>query len=229
MEDILYDFYLADAIVDRDYGAFGNNAEKKKEFYNQVYKKHGVSMAEFDTSMYWYGQYLEKYLNICSRLEARYSVESDSLQAEITREEQARMFSFQMIPFWNYPLNTLLTAAYHDLNKLYIVSDSASTVHSESYELRFDVMAWREGMSADVSFSAHTYSLEEEKIFTAKSKINSKEQFSLPLRFPLGFEVRSLSCTIHLGGNNPSHELLIYNLGFYAPRLSVSASLPGVE
>lgn len=72
MEDILYDYYVSQSLV-------YHNSEKKTPVYNKnlyyyaVLRKHGVTEAEFDSSLIYYYTYAEQlnviYKNLSERLE----------------------------------------------------------------------------------------------------------------------------------------------------------------
>ena len=71
MEDILYDYHLADgmAYAEANYDQLGY---KKMVYREAALRKHGVTKAEFDSSMVYYYRHTEKlhdiYLNLAKRL-----------------------------------------------------------------------------------------------------------------------------------------------------------------
>ena len=69
MENILYDYHLAQAL-----GSEYNGEERyKRELLLQyVFEKHHVTKAEFDSSMVWYTRNMEELGNIYKNLERRY-------------------------------------------------------------------------------------------------------------------------------------------------------------
>lgn len=63
MGSLLKDVFMADAMIAADYNKFSTN-EKKQALYESVFKKHGVTQAEFDTSLVWYGRNLDIYMKV---------------------------------------------------------------------------------------------------------------------------------------------------------------------
>ena len=67
MENLLYDYHLAMVM------ATSASIEKREAYYDYVFRKHGITREEFDTSMVWYtrnGEELaEIYKNVETRLE----------------------------------------------------------------------------------------------------------------------------------------------------------------
>lgn len=68
MEDILYDYYKAKAMAEN----LPSDVQYKAALYLQsVYKKHGTSEAEFDSSLVWYTSHPDKFMDIYKNLDKR--------------------------------------------------------------------------------------------------------------------------------------------------------------
>lgn len=80
MEDILYDYHLADglAAANQD-NRWGSKPLKKLVYREAVFKKHGISQAEFDESMAYYFRHTERLHAIYERLSKRLNDESVGL------------------------------------------------------------------------------------------------------------------------------------------------------
>lgn len=63
MEDLLIDVHKSEAYVESDYAYYSKN-KRKDSIENAVFAKHGVTRATFDTSLIWYGNNIEKYIQI---------------------------------------------------------------------------------------------------------------------------------------------------------------------
>lgn len=79
MEDLLYDYHLAQAMANADPGKDGGNAIA---YQAAVLKKHGVSQAEFDSSMVYYMRHTELLKGIYEKLADRMNQEAVSLGAD---------------------------------------------------------------------------------------------------------------------------------------------------
>ena len=80
MEDILYDYHLADAAADL-------NSDSSKYYNARLYqlavlKKHGVTEAQFDSSMVYYTRHTEKLYAIYEKLVKRMGGVTESQTAE---------------------------------------------------------------------------------------------------------------------------------------------------
>ena len=82
MENVMYDMYIAEAIIDHDYTNF-SLPEKKEALINQVLEKHKISEARWDTSLSWYSDNIDQYLQI-----------NDSVKSRLKRKQKiAQQFS----------------------------------------------------------------------------------------------------------------------------------------
>lgn len=90
MEDILYDYYIAQAMAvqGRDYSEISYN---KNVYYHAVLKKHGISEADFDSSLVYYYTNADRLYDIYVSLSERIGNEAMGLGAsygEIGRYSQ---------------------------------------------------------------------------------------------------------------------------------------------
>ena len=70
MENVMYDMYVAEALIESDYQEY-NNPEKKEALIDQVLKKHKISEARWDTSLSWYSDKIDIYLQINDSVKSR--------------------------------------------------------------------------------------------------------------------------------------------------------------
>ncbi|MGV8962711.1 MAG: DUF4296 domain-containing protein [Candidatus Saccharimonadaceae bacterium] len=102
MENLMYDMYIAEAIIDNDYQEY-SQPEKKEALISEVLKKHKIAAARWDTSLSWYSDNIEQYLQINDSVKARLQrnqKEIDrltSLQESLNRGEEVKPLDY--IPF----------------------------------------------------------------------------------------------------------------------------------
>lgn len=74
MKEVLVDMHLAEAMINSDYKEYNAN-EKKEALYKSVFDKHGITEADYDSSLVWYGRnldvYMQVYENVVAELNAR--------------------------------------------------------------------------------------------------------------------------------------------------------------
>lgn len=79
MERVMYDMYIAEAIIDNDYQLF-NLPEEKEALIDQVLEKHKISEARWDTSLSWYSDNIDLYLQLNDSVKSR--LQRDQIIAE---------------------------------------------------------------------------------------------------------------------------------------------------
>lgn len=124
LEDILYDYHLAQIMANDASGL----QFKKKLYTEYVFKKHGYTQAEFDSSMVWYARNPKHMFDVYSSLHRRIEAE-----IAIMEREELAMASLAAIPMvgdtvdlWNGARVELLSATPYK-NKIYLECDADST------------------------------------------------------------------------------------------------------
>lgn len=76
MENVLYDFHIAKAMgEDIPY----NESYKRVLYMESVYKKHGISQADFDTSMVWFARHPETLTKIYEKVNERLKAQREGI------------------------------------------------------------------------------------------------------------------------------------------------------
>lgn len=66
MAAVMADMHVADAVVSLNSQAYRSDSSRML-LRQSVLERHGVTAAEFDTSLYWYGRNLDKYADVYDR------------------------------------------------------------------------------------------------------------------------------------------------------------------
>ena len=80
MEKVLYDIYLADAMIKTNYSVFSSDSARKQDLLNSVLKKHKITEAVLDTSLVWYSGNLDKYNKININLTKLFAETAESMR-----------------------------------------------------------------------------------------------------------------------------------------------------
>ena len=82
MEELLYDYHLALTMGnDLSY----SDRYKRESYKNYVFNKHGVTEAEFDSSMVWYTRNSKVLTDIYKNLQKRYEMEEEQMRSELNK------------------------------------------------------------------------------------------------------------------------------------------------
>ena len=77
MQSVLYDLHRAEAIIQVSSMAFGHDEETAK-YYQVVLDKHGITKAEFDSSLVWYTNHPQRFNKIYPKIMKRCVDETNS-------------------------------------------------------------------------------------------------------------------------------------------------------
>lgn len=76
MEDILYDYHIAKAMGDE---FSGTDSYKRVLYIESVFRKHGITQADFDSSMVWYSRNPEKMSKVYDKVNTRLKAARDGI------------------------------------------------------------------------------------------------------------------------------------------------------
>lgn len=79
MEDILYDYHLAQAMAKNG----PNNDQNKSLYFQTVLKKYDITEAEFDSSLVYYYSHVDRFKSIYDRVNERLADEAKNLGAAV--------------------------------------------------------------------------------------------------------------------------------------------------
>ena len=84
MEDLLYDYHLASTLSN----SLPYQENYKKEAYlAYVFQKHGVTQAEFDSSMVWYTRNRVELAELYKRLDERFQRDEERMKAQVAQRD----------------------------------------------------------------------------------------------------------------------------------------------
>lgn len=82
LEDILYDYHVAQAIATESRSS-GEMDFKKHAYFHAVLKKHGVTEAEFDSSLVYYYSHADRFKSIYMKVAERLNEDAKDLGASV--------------------------------------------------------------------------------------------------------------------------------------------------
>ncbi len=134
MERILYDYHQAQGIAEE---ADGNVANTRYMLIQQVFKKHGVTEAQFDSSMVWYSAHTEYLVKMYKRIDARLEKASAELGYDASSDVYSNLSSYgDTAVVWRATNICLQNNVGQNLVGYKIHTDSTFLL-GDTYELRF--------------------------------------------------------------------------------------------
>ena len=116
MRSLLVDLHKTDAIL-QVAGVSHNSTEVKAIYYAQVLEKHGVTQAEFDSSLVWYTDHPQLFDKIYPRVLKDLKAEETAFlalhESDIYPMPQARDFQQPVVSFSQAQLDSVLWVTQH--------------------------------------------------------------------------------------------------------------------
>ena len=150
MEAVLFDVYIAQAEIDNNHAAFSDSA-RKADLLNTVFQKHKINKANFDSSLAWYSDNLEKYIKVNENIRKRYAKMVEDLRAEQT----GNLEEFTEKPGIPYPVNNttfFLRKENLPQNVYTFKADTSLSEYNGIYDLRFNVLGLPSKIRPAVTF-----------------------------------------------------------------------------
>lgn len=207
MEDVLYDIHIADAEVEMDYTYFNENKDRKPELYNTVFEKHGITKEQFDTSLVWYSADMERYMKIYEKMLQRYTVEIDTLNAQVGRQHELSPYAATNL--WNGISSKILTSGSITSHLFSFSVDSIPLDAGAMYELSFEIL----GTSDKSPVAAYVYTEYSDTILFTHETFhqNSLTHLRIPVIPEKKINEIQGSIRIPLGSSSGNTCITIYN------------------
>lgn len=154
MQEVITDMHLTEAIISSDYQKYNNDSIKKVLFHS-VFAKHGITQADYDSSLVWYGRNLEIYLQVYDR--AKIDIENRIKDMGDVQAKAAPSSNQDSINIWPRRTSVILTPKALFNGVVFDVSPDMNYSSGSSFVLGMKVWGIREGSRyyPEVRISAH--------------------------------------------------------------------------
>lgn len=141
MEDILYDYYVSQGMVEVSSFSEGGNRDFQRELYfNVVLKKYGKTKADFDSSMVYYYTRADRFRKIYKNVQERLSEDALALGAsegEVERYMMSQDLSGDTASIWEGD-RFIMLVPYQPNNRVQYSQRSDTAFHKgDSFMLTF--------------------------------------------------------------------------------------------
>lgn len=227
MEDILYDFYITKAMANngRDFNY------DRSLYYQATLKKHGVSEAEFDSSLVYYYTHAERLSKIYQGLSNRLENEAKQLGASVgVIGEYANLTANgDTANIWNdAPTALLMPVAPY--NRMDFTLKTDTTYHrGDSFMLNFvSNFMYQSGTKDAVVYVAVTY--KNDSVAVSQTHVSSSGVNSLRIMGDKENDVKEIRGFIYLSrgydDSNTQKLMFISNLQFIRFRQPKTSTTP---
>lgn len=226
MERVMYDIYVAEAIIGNDYSTF-DIPEKKEAFIQQVFEKHGISKMEWDSSLAYYSDHIDKYIEMNDSVKVRLKRDQKILEEEIRQEGYDGIEGSKKWNLWSVMKKDALGSEIplvassktpdfengfsFDKDSLWI----AENIPDNKFNFRFNMLGLSEFLET-YPISMLILNYKDTTIYKYEEITENKHYETLISKYIDGDTLQSLSGFIHI--TDTQHKnILIYNILLGAP------------
>ncbi len=220
----MYDVYIAEATIENDYHQF-DTPEKKEAYIHEVFKKHHITQADWDTSLAWYSDNISIYLKINDSVKSRIQKEMQHIEKKLNswreqeQEMRQRVFSESYIP-------TTHSFASGVFNNLRFRLDSGQIVEripDSTFAFSFNVI----GMPSDtlpILRSLLVLEYGDTTIYKTIAITENRNYHISASKYIDKDTIRELCGFVHLNRPVGNTHILLYNIALGADSIKHSAT-----
>lgn len=181
MEDILFDYYLADGLSSyKSTSSYDNRAVENLTYRDAVLKKYGEDRARFDSSMVYYYRHTERLHDIYKRLAQRLSDEANALGGQTQSGYASLEAKGDTADVWNGPRAVALLPFAPENRLSFEVKADTSFHAGDIVSLEFNAQfIYQEGMKEAVAVMA--VRLANDSIVVRNMTISGSSRYTLRL------------------------------------------------
>ena len=207
MEDILFDYYLSREMASKP-SVEGTTPYLRTLYYNAVLKKHGVTEAEFDSSLVYYYGHAEDFAKIYNRVNDRMvdygkslGVSSNGMRSSMTRYSA----NGDTANIWRGATSVMLTPA-PPYNRFDIELKADTSYHKgDSFMMSFYAnYLYQQGTKDATAYLAVRYS--NDSIATFRTSVGVSGYAQLRVSECIKHDIKSIRGFVYLNRGNDESE-----------------------
>lgn len=177
MEDVLYDYHLAQAVGD---GWVGAERYKSELVIDYVFKKHNITKAEFDTSMVWYTRNMEKLSDIYANLSKRFENANNNIAQVYQSYKKEQVISGDSVDLW-YKRRLYVLSSAPLTNRITFEMKADTTFH-ELDRLVWNMNVFGEGKKNGNLYASLVVSYKNDSVISVVRPISSYGHHAIVLK-----------------------------------------------
>lgn len=195
MEEVLYDYHLTQSMTD---WVEGRTQESNQPYIDAVFEKHGITQAEFDSSLVWYNAHASDLKDIYDNLKDRFTLQSQKLQLAMGENEMTTIINEggDTTNLWKDPV--IIVLRDHPLlnyEKFSVKSDT-SFLPGDNFRLTGDVIMMNELPSNRDALFSVTFSVNtaDGKHLGETRTISTTGNFNINIQLPKNESPQQVAC-----------------------------------
>lgn len=211
LEDVLYDYHLTQGLIDQL--PYSEREEKAQDYINAVFQKHGITEAQFDSSIVYYNRNTSDLNKIYANLRERYDELNEDLSMRNGNSSMMAVFTNggDTTNLWNSSRLIALRNKHFLNRESFVIKADTSFQKHDQFTLMFDAILIKE-LSDDQNVSlntglAVTYKSGKTIGITRSTSYSGNQQ--LTIKAEDDDEIKQISCYFYFRGT-PSHRNLCF-------------------
>lgn len=200
MEDLLYDYFVSQGMAIQAFSEGAKVDYKRELYFDAVLEKHGVSRADFDSSLVYYYIRSDRFFKIYKRVQERLGEEAMLLGASADEVQRFTVTSLtgDTATIWNGPRTTLLTP-FAPYNRLVFHVKADTAFHrGDSFMLTFlSDFIYQSGSKDAMAFIAVKYA--NDSVATVNTHFSVSGDTQLRTGSSSEVDVKEINGYVYLG------------------------------
>jgi len=214
MREVLYDYHLTQSMTD---WVPDRTSPDNQPYLDAVFRKHGITQAEFDSSLVWYNAHASELKDIYEDLKERFTVEGQKLQLTLGDHEMATLVAEggDTTNLWTGPV--IIVLRNHPLlnfEKFSVKSDTSFHA-GDRFKFTGEVIMMNEERFSRNSLMSVSLSVQANgsKSFGESQILGTGSPFSINLEVPADATPRQVTCYFqYQSDDNTRNFCLVRNL-----------------
>ncbi len=203
MEDIIYDYFLSQGMSHQPSLGGPSLQDYRKELYlDALLKKHGVTRADFDSSLVYYYTRADRFVKITKKVQERLGEDALKQGASLGEVERfTTSLTGDTADVWEASrMYALLPSTPYDRVQFALKADTAYR-KGDHFQLSFNSdFFFESGMKDAVAYLAAV--LTNDSVIATNNHFSTNGRMNLRLALPADKNIKELKGFIHLGPGN---------------------------
>lgn len=140
MSDLLVDVHKSEAVMALNYSKFPNDSAKSV-VRAAIFKRHNITQAQFDSSLVWYGNHIEDYMEIYDQVIDRLNKENDEIKTLIAKDNaQILTRAGDTVDIWKLERSHIFDAGKRENIFAFDITADENFFHNDRFILKIHVV-----------------------------------------------------------------------------------------
>ena len=210
LEEVLYDYHLAQGLAE---SSSDSVSYRRYVYVQEVFRKHGITEAEFDSTMVWYSAHANYLNDIYKNLSLRYETELKAMGATEGVSDNLNNLSAvgDTANIWTEQSFIVMQPNWLD-GKFKFVIEADSNIHrGDAFLWRYNARLVGDRNTGNEAYAALYIHFDNDSVAAVTRRIYNKSRMELRIETDTMLTVRSISGFIYYKRkeNNDKFELMM--------------------